>query len=147
MAKLLENSAESAQFFGQSANAGTANNWKKALPPAARLTLPAACFTESGPASVDSWHGQRHGLSGFCSSVVLNFGSSAFLKSDESLRRTWQTRPIGVMLPSERLHVDTNDINQIVIRNSQLLLSLILSLLLIGVGLIGFGKRTGLAAM
>jgi hypothetical protein len=35
--------------------------------------------------------------------------------------------------------------NKIVIRNSQLLLSLIVSLLLIGVGLIGFGKRTGLA--
>jgi hypothetical protein len=51
------------------------------------------------------------------------------------------------MLPPDRLHIDTNDINQIVIRNSQLLLSLILSLLLIGVGLIGFGKRTGLAAM
>ena len=50
------------------------------------------------------------------------------------------------MLPSDRLHVDTNDINQIMIR-SQLFLSLILSLLLIGVGLIGFGKRTGLAAM
>jgi hypothetical protein len=33
------------------------------------------------------------------------------------------------------------------IRNSQLLLSLILSLLLIGVGLIGFGKKTGLATM
>jgi hypothetical protein len=33
------------------------------------------------------------------------------------------------------------------IRNSQLLLSLILSLLLIGVGLIGFGKKTGLAKM
>jgi hypothetical protein len=39
------------------------------------------------------------------------------------------------------------DINQIVIRNSQLFLSLILSLLLIGVGLIGIGKRTGLTAM
>jgi hypothetical protein len=51
------------------------------------------------------------------------------------------------MLPTDRVHIDTNDINQIVIRNSQLLLSLILSLLLIGVGLIGFGKRTGLAAM
>ena len=36
---------------------------------------------------------------------------------------------------------------KIVIRNSQLLLSLILSLLLIGVGLIGNGKRTGLATM
>jgi hypothetical protein len=40
-----------------------------------------------------------------------------------------------------------NGKNQIVIRNSQLLLSLILSLLLIGVGLIGNGKRTGLATM
>ena len=39
------------------------------------------------------------------------------------------------------------DINQIVIRNSQLFLSLILSLLLIGVGLNGFGKKTGLATM
>ena len=44
-----------------------------------------------------------------------------------------------------QFHNDTNDINQIVISNSQLLLSLIPSLLLIGVGLIGFGKRTGLA--
>jgi hypothetical protein len=34
-----------------------------------------------------------------------------------------------------------------VINNSQLLLGLILSLLLIGVGLIGFGKKTGLATM
>jgi hypothetical protein len=44
-----------------------------------------------------------------------------------------------------QFHIDTNDINQIVISNNQLLLSLIPSLLLIGVGLIGFGKRTGLA--
>jgi len=43
-------------------------------------------------------------------------------------------------------HICTNDTNKIVIR-SQLLLSLILSLLLIGVGLIGYGKRTGLATM
>jgi hypothetical protein len=40
-----------------------------------------------------------------------------------------------------------NGKNKIVIRNSQLLLSLILSLLLIGVGLIGNGKRTGLATI
>ena len=40
-----------------------------------------------------------------------------------------------------------NDINQKMIRNSQLLLSLISSLLLIGVGLNGFGKKTGLAKM
>ncbi len=39
-----------------------------------------------------------------------------------------------------------NDLSKM-IRNSQLLLSLILSLLLIGVGLIGFGKKTGLATM
>jgi hypothetical protein len=39
------------------------------------------------------------------------------------------------------------DINQIVIRNSQLVLGLISSLLLIGVGLIGFGKKTGLSTM
>jgi hypothetical protein len=50
------------------------------------------------------------------------------------------------MLTADRLYV-LNGKNQIVIRNSQLLLSLILSLLLIGVGLIGFGKRTGLAKM
>ena len=43
-------------------------------------------------------------------------------------------------------HTSTNDANKTVIR-SQLLLSLILSLLLIGVGLIGYGKRTGLATM
>ena len=40
-----------------------------------------------------------------------------------------------------------SDINQKMIRNSQLLLSLISSLLLIGVGLNGFGKKTGLAKM
>jgi hypothetical protein len=34
-----------------------------------------------------------------------------------------------------------------VINNSQLLLGLILPLLLIGVGLIGFGKRSGVTAM
>ena len=50
------------------------------------------------------------------------------------------------MLPKIDLTFPT-DINQIVIRNSQLFLSLILSLRLIGVGLIGFGKRTGLTAM
>ena len=44
------------------------------------------------------------------------------------------------------MYIRTNDINQIVIRSSQLLLSLISSLLLIGVGLIGFGKKTGLTA-
>jgi hypothetical protein len=43
-------------------------------------------------------------------------------------------------------HTCTDDTDKIVIR-SQLLLSLILPLLLIGVGLIGFGKRTGLATM
>jgi len=36
--------------------------------------------------------------------------------------------------------------NQIVIRNSQLLLVVIQSLLLIGAGLIGFGKKTDLTA-
>ena len=40
-----------------------------------------------------------------------------------------------------------NHESKFMIRNSQLLLSLIMSLLLIGVGLIGFGKKTGLAAM
>ena len=40
----------------------------------------------------------------------------------------------------------TNDIIQIVIRNSQLLLGLISSLLLIGAGLYGFGKKTVLTA-
>jgi len=47
--------------------------------------------------------------------------------------------------PQIDFHISTNDINQIVIRNSQLL-GLIVSLLLIGVGLIGFGKKTGLTA-
>jgi len=47
---------------------------------------------------------------------------------------------------TDRFHIRINDINQIVIRNSQLLLGLIVSLLLIGVGLIGFGKKTGLTA-
>jgi hypothetical protein len=41
----------------------------------------------------------------------------------------------------------SNDVKQIMIRNSQLLLSLISSLLLIGVGLNGFGKKTGLSTM
>jgi len=41
----------------------------------------------------------------------------------------------------------SDDIKQKMIRNSQLLLSLISSLLLIGVGLIGFGKKTGLSKM
>jgi hypothetical protein len=40
-----------------------------------------------------------------------------------------------------------NDINHNVTYTSQLLLGLILPLLLIAVGLIGFGKRTGLTAM
>ena len=41
----------------------------------------------------------------------------------------------------------SDDIKQKMIRNSQLLLSLISSLLLIGVGLNGFGKKTALATM
>ena len=40
-----------------------------------------------------------------------------------------------------------NDTKQTMIRNSQLLLSLISSLLLIGVGLIGYGKKTGVNTM
>ncbi|HEV2018551.1 MAG TPA: hypothetical protein VGQ98_09635 [Gemmatimonadaceae bacterium] len=48
--------------------------------------------------------------------------------------------------PTDRFHIRTTDINQIVTRTSQLL-GLILPLLLIAVGLIGFGKRTGLTAM
>ena len=40
-----------------------------------------------------------------------------------------------------------NRYNDNVIRNTQLLLSLITTLLLIGVGLIGFGKRPGPATM
>jgi len=47
---------------------------------------------------------------------------------------------------TDRFHNRTNDIIQIVIRNSQLLLGLILSLLLIGAGLFGFGKKTVLTA-
>ena len=50
------------------------------------------------------------------------------------------------MLTADRLHIRNGKI-QIVIRSTQLLLSLIVSLLLIGVGLIGYGKRTGLATM
>jgi hypothetical protein len=46
----------------------------------------------------------------------------------------------------KRFSICTNDIDQNVIRNSQLLLIVIQSLLLIGVGLIGFGKKTGLTA-
>ena len=44
-------------------------------------------------------------------------------------------------------HVSQNHESKFMIRNSQLLLSLISSLLLIGVGLNGFGKKTGLAKM
>jgi hypothetical protein len=50
------------------------------------------------------------------------------------------------MLTNDRPTPGTHT-NDIVIRNSQLLLSLITSLLLIEVGLIGFGKRTGPATM
>jgi hypothetical protein len=45
------------------------------------------------------------------------------------------------------LSICTENIKQKMIRNSQLLLSLISSLLLIGVGLNGFGKKTGLSTM
>ena len=45
------------------------------------------------------------------------------------------------------VNIFNNNINQKMIRNSQLLLSLISSLLLIGVGLNGFGKKTGLSTM
>ena len=45
------------------------------------------------------------------------------------------------------LGIFSNEITQKMIRNSQLLLSLISTLLLIGVGLIGFGKKTGLSTM
>lgn len=52
------------------------------------------------------------------------------------------------MLPHKiEFHIRTNDINQIVIRTSQLLLGLILPLSLIAVGLIGLGKSTGLTPM
>ena len=50
------------------------------------------------------------------------------------------------MLPPRRtFHICIDNINH-VIRNSQLLLIVIQALLLIGVGLIGFGKTTGLTA-
>lgn len=51
------------------------------------------------------------------------------------------------MLRADSLYIRIDDIDQIVIHNSQLLLGLILPLLLIAVGLIGFGKRTGVTAM
>jgi len=51
------------------------------------------------------------------------------------------------MLPTDSFHISANDINHIVIRTRQLLLGLILPLLLIAVGLIGFGKSTGLTAI
>jgi hypothetical protein len=47
--------------------------------------------------------------------------------------------------PRTTFYFWTNNISH-VIRNSQLLLVVIASLLLIGVGLIGFGKKTGLTA-
>ena len=51
------------------------------------------------------------------------------------------------MLRADTHYVRIDDIDQIVIYNSQLLLGLILPLLLIAVGLIGLGKRTGVTAM
>lgn len=65
----------------------------------------------------------------------------------------WQTFTLDTLVEMElccrtdRIHIRTNDINQIVIRNSQLLLGLILSLLLIAVGLIDAGKRNAVTAM
>ena len=50
------------------------------------------------------------------------------------------------MLPNDQFHI-SNDSNHIVTHTSQLLLGLILPLLLIAVGLIGFGKRPGLTVM
>ena len=44
-------------------------------------------------------------------------------------------------------HIRIDDIDQLVINNSQLLLGLILSLLLIAVGLIDVGKRIAVTAM
>ena len=51
------------------------------------------------------------------------------------------------MLRAVTLYTCIDDIEQIVTYNSQLLLGLILPLLLIAVGLIGLGKRTGVTAM
>jgi hypothetical protein len=49
---------------------------------------------------------------------------------------------------SVNCHLCTNHGSKFMMRNSQqLLLSLISTLLLIGVGLIGFGKKTGLSTM
>ena len=71
-------------------------------------------------------------------------GSDAFLFGNASaLDRLVEAELCSA---TDRLYI-RNGKKQIVIRNSQLLLSLILSLLLIGVGLIGYGKRTGLATM
>ncbi len=50
------------------------------------------------------------------------------------------------MLP-HRVQLTLSEKSDIVIQTSQLLLGLILSLLLIAVGLIGFGKRPALTAM
>ena len=48
---------------------------------------------------------------------------------------------------NRHLRIFSDEITQIMIRNSQLLLSLISSLLLIGVGLNGIGKKTGVSTM
>ena len=48
---------------------------------------------------------------------------------------------------NRHVSICTNDNAHKMIRNSQLLLGLISSLLLIGVGLNGFGKKTALATM
>jgi hypothetical protein len=66
-----------------------------------------------------------------------------------NLNDTWTLdRLVEPELCSPQIDITShNEIHKNMIRNSQLLLSLILSLLLIGVGLIGNGKRTGLATM
>ena len=51
------------------------------------------------------------------------------------------------MLRADALYTRIDDIEQIVTYNSQLLLGLILPLLLIAVGLIEHGKRSGVTVM
>jgi hypothetical protein len=76
--------------------------------------------------------------------IAVNYIQARTLQLTETLDRLLKPE---LSCLTDRFHISTSDINHIVINTSQLLLGLILPLLLIAVGLIGFGKRTGLTAM
>lgn len=148
--QIAGNSAEAARFDNQRANANTQApmGGKRLLPAAAKSPL-ATRFSASGRPSVDFWHRQNAWVftrldRDRSRRRQREPGSDAFFFGNASaLDRLVEAELCSA---TDRLHI-RNGKKQIVIRNSQLLLSLILSLLLIGVGLIGNGKRTGLATM